>query len=140
MHYVLISIASNFQPEKHLCEAHAALAEILSDAVYTKEIWTTPEGSKGQSSSNKEQESLYLNQLVSAKTSINADELNCQLKKIELKLGRTNEYRQQGIVTIDLDLLQHDMTRYHLRDWNRKYIRKLLELLDETSKAITENG
>jgi len=128
MHHVLISLASNYQAEEHLCEARTALTEILSSPVYTQEIWTEPEGSKGNLSDDK---ALYLNQLVSADTSVNADELNHCLKEIEQKLGRTAECRQRGIVTIDLDLLQHDDTRHHLRDWDRSYVRRLLKLLDE---------
>jgi len=130
MHHVLISLASNYQAEKHLREARTALADMLSNAVYTDEIWTEPEGSKAQSSETK---ALYLNQLVSADTSVNADELNSCLKEIEGNLGRTPECRQRGIVTIDLDLLQYDDIRHHLRDWNRNYVRRLLKLLDETA-------
>lgn len=41
-------------------------------------------------------------------------------------MGRTQEDRTAGIVRIDLDLLQYDNDRYHLRDWERDYIKKLL--------------
>ncbi len=128
MHHVLISLASNHQAEKHLHEARMALAELLSSVVYTQEIWTEPEGSTARSSNGK---ALYLNQLVSADTSFSADELNNCLKEIERRLGRTAECRLQGIVTIDLDLLQYDDVHHHLRDWNRSYVRCLLKLLDD---------
>jgi len=131
MHHVLISLASNYQAKEHLDKARTALTELLSSAVYTQEIWTEPEGTTGRTSDACARKALYLNQLVSADTSANADELNSCLKDIEKELGRTAECRQRGIVTIDLDLLQYDDTRHHLRDWNRSYVRHLLKLLDE---------
>ena len=69
---------------------------------------------------------MYLNQLVYATTSLNVDELQSALKDIELRLGRTAEDRQKGIVRIDLDLLLYNDQRYHLRDWDRPYIKALL--------------
>ena len=40
-------------------------------------------------------------------------------------MGRTAEDRRLGIVRIDLDLLQYDDTRFHLRDWERPYVKLL---------------
>jgi 2-amino-4-hydroxy-6-hydroxymethyldihydropteridine diphosphokinase len=42
-------------------------------------------------------------------------------------MGRTAQQREKGIVTIDLDLMEHDGVRYHLEDWQRPYIKMLLE-------------
>lgn len=123
MYSVLISLASNAQQEEHLAEARKALAAALHEERYTSEIWTEPEGkAKGRSAP-------YLNQLVSASTSLGADELNDFLKTIERQLGRTPEMRRVGTVPIDLDLLQWDGQRFHQRDWERNYMRQLLELL-----------
>ena len=118
MSHVLISLASNHEQQKHHSEARQALAEVLSAPLYTAEIWTEPEGTKAQGPQ-------YLNQLVSAETLLNVD----FLKQTELKLGRTDDMRRQGLVPIDLDLLQFDEQRYHLRDWQRSYVKRLLELL-----------
>lgn len=122
MHHVLISLASNHEQQEHLSEARRALAEVLLSAHYTAEIWTEPEGAKAQGPQ-------YLNQLVSAETLLNADELNLFLKQTELKLGRTDDMRLRGLVPVDLDLLQADDRRYHLHDWQRSYVKRLLELL-----------
>ena len=123
MYSVLISLASNAEQEEHLAEARKALAAALHEERYTAEIWTEPEGkAKGTSAP-------YLNQLVSASTSLGADELNDFLKTIERQLGRTPEMRRVGTVPIDLDLLQWDGQRFHQRDWERNYMRQLLELL-----------
>ena len=118
MHSVLISLASNYEQEKNLSEARKALAQILFSPVYTPAIWTEPYGKKDSN--------LYLNQLVSAQTDLDSNELNNRLKETEKARGRDDEARRQGIVPIDLDLLQHDECRFHQRDWQRSYVQQLL--------------
>lgn len=126
MHSVLISLASNYRQEEHLRQAREALVQILSSACYTKEIWTEPVGKSSAEGV------LYLNQLVQACCELDSDELNQRLKDIEKALGRTDSLRLQGLVPIDLDLLQHDEIRFHERDWQRSYVRDLLVMLDES--------
>ena len=117
-HSCIISLAANCNQEENLAEARRRLSQILFSTTYTEAIWTEP---------FKHPDSpLYLNQLVYAKTSRTAEELESELKTIERDMGRTPADRQQGIVCIDLDLMQHDDTRYHLRDWERPYIQQLL--------------
>ena len=122
MHHVLILLASNFEQEKNLWNARLALAQILSSAVYTDAIWTEPEGTSHVRSYSQK----YLNQLVRAETPLDIDQLNAQLKETETRMGRTADMRKSGIVPIDLDVLEYDGTRHHLRDWQRSYVRKLL--------------
>ena len=127
-HQVLISLASNYDQEQNLHQARLCLAQILSSCHYTESIWTEPFSSplpcgEGVSSSVKV---MYLNQLVYAKTTLTVDDLQSALKEMELRLGRTADDRSKGIVRIDLDLLQYDHQRYHLRDWDRPYVKDLL--------------
>ena len=122
MHHVLILQASNFEHEKNLWNARLALAQILSSAVYTDAIWTEPEGTSHVRSYSQK----YLNQLVRAETPLDIDQLTAQLKETETRMGRTADMRKAGIVPIDLDVLEYDGTRHHLRDWQRSYVRKLL--------------
>lgn len=118
-HQTLISLASNYDQEENLHQAHLCLAQILSDCHYTEAIWTEPFSSPTKTP-------LYLNQLVSAATQLPVEQLEAALKDIERRMGRTADERQKGIVRIDLDLLQFDDCRYHLRDWDRPYIADLL--------------
>ena len=122
MHHVLILLASNYEQEKNLWNARLALAQILSSAVYTDAIWTEPEGTSHVRSYSQK----YLNQLVRAETPLDIDQLTAQLKETETRMGRTADMRKAGIVPIDLDVLEYDGTRHHLRDWQRSYVRKLL--------------
>ena len=138
MHSVLISLASNHEQEKNLSEAREALAQVLISPVYTSAIWTEPYnshsthlspltcGQKQESAPTPLASHLYLNQLVSAQTHLDCDELNGRLKEIEKAQGRNDEARRQGLVPVDLDLLQYDQQRFHLRDWQRPYIQQLL--------------
>lgn len=121
MHSVLISLASNNEQEKNLSEARKALTQVLISPDYTPAVWTEPYG--------KKEGALYLNQLVSAQTDLDNDELNGRLKDIEKTQGRDDEARRQGLVPIDLDLLLYDQQRLHLRDWQRPYIQQLLPKL-----------
>ena len=131
-------MASNYEQEENLSRARKALAEILSSPTYTEAIWTEPIHALPQQfarpnshhSNGKEKEKRYLNQLVSAQTALDANQLNAQLKEIERAQGRNDETRRQGIVPVDLDLLQHDDRRYHQRDWQRPYILQLLHTIN----------
>jgi 2-amino-4-hydroxy-6-hydroxymethyldihydropteridine diphosphokinase len=67
--------------------------------------------------------------LVRGKTELGYDLLTRKLKDIELLLGRTPEERAQGLVRIDLDVLEYDGIRHHLRDWERPYVQDLLPQL-----------
>ena len=130
MHSILLSLASNHEQEKNLGEAREALAQVLVSPDYTPAILTEPYGKKQSSSSHlsplTSHPSKYLNQLVSAQTSLDCDELILRLKEIEKAQGRDDEARRQGLVPIDLDLLLYDQQRFHLRDWQRPYIQQLL--------------
>ena len=121
MHRCIISLASNQHQKENLAEARRRLSQILQSADYTEELWTEPEGSSCRPGSP-----LYLNQLVYAFTALSVDELQAALKDLERSMGRTDDDRRAGVVRIDLDLMQCDDVRYHLRDWNRRYIQDLL--------------
>jgi len=121
MHSIIISLASNHDATYHLNEARNCLAQIFSNIKYTQEIFTEP--------INAKRKDMYLNQLAAFETTMDDTEINALLKSIEKLIGRTDEDRQQGIVNIDLDLLQYDDQRFHLKDWERPYVVELLPQL-----------
>ena len=120
MHEVLISLAANCDHKKNLCEARRRLAQVLCSSCYTPEIWTDPVGGAT---------GKYLNQLVKGNTDLDSDTLQVTLKQMEHDMGRTPADRRQGIVRIDLDLLEYNGCRYHQRDWDRPYVSNLLQYL-----------
>ena len=119
LHQIIISLASNVDQEAHIAAAREQLVQLLTEAHFTSAIWTEP-----INSSRKEP---YLNQLCQGTTALGEGLLCEVLKETEKRLGRTRN--EDGIVAIDLDLLQYDDQRHHLRDWNRNYIKDLLNEL-----------
>ena len=122
MYQVVISLASNSFQKKNLSKARRCLEEILFDVHFTSECWTEPIGSTPC-------HDAYLNQLVVGNTEMDEPALTEWLKKTELNFGRTEAKRQLGIVPIDLDILDFNGEKRHLRDWERPYVRQLVEEL-----------
>ena len=118
-HTVIISLASNVDQEAHLEAARTQLTQLLTTVKFTSAIFTEPV--------NSIRKEPYLNQLCKG-TTVFGEGLLCEvLKETEKRLGRT--HNEDGIVTIDLDLLQYDNQRYHLRDWERNYVKNLISEL-----------
>lgn len=118
-HHIIISLASNTDQEANMEAARAQLEQLLTDAHFTSAIWTEPIGTLRQEP--------YLNQLCKGTTALGMNLLNEVLKELEKRLGRT--HNEEGIVVIDLDLLEYDGNRYHLRDWDRNYVKYLISEL-----------
>ena len=118
-HRVMLSLASNSRQQRHLEAARRLLPKVIDGLRYTTEHWTEPVDSQCTDQ--------YLNQLATGTTTLDADTLNERLKAIEQQLDRKHDKR--GVVTIDIDLLQYDDTRHHLRDWERNYVKNLLREL-----------
>lgn len=118
-HQVIISLAANRFQKTNLSKARRCLEEILSDTQFTDECWTDPVG-------NAIRRDTYLNQLAKGTTEMDEETLNAWLKQKELQFGRTDVKRRLGIVPIDLDILEYDGERRHLRDWQRPYVQQLI--------------
>ena len=122
MHKVIISLATNRFQKKNLSKARYCLEEILSDMHFTTECWTAPIG-------NTPCRDAYLNQLVVGNTELDEPTLTQWLKNTELSFGRTEAKRKSGIVPIDLDILDFNGEKRHLRDWERPYVQQLVNEL-----------
>ena len=118
-HRVIISLAANRFQVKNLSRARRCLEEILPDLHYTAEHWTEPVG-------NGSRHDAYLNQLASGITGLDEEQLSARLKEVERSFGRNEAKRRLGIVPIDLDILEFDGERRHLKDWERPYVKELL--------------
>jgi len=116
---VLISIASNHEAQQHLAQGIAMLREHIHQMELTQELWTTPVNSLSSQQ--------YLNQLVRGTTLHDEGTLNRLLKEIEYCCGRRPEDKTTGRVVLDLDILAFNGQRRHLNDWNREYVKRLLQ-------------
>ena len=118
-HQIIISLASNENQEANMAAARTQLTQLLTEVHFTSAMWTEPV--------NTSRKTPYLNQFCKGTTAFGEGLLCEVLKETEKRLGRTRN--EDGIVTIDLDLLEYDGQRHHLRDWNRDYIKNLLNEL-----------
>jgi len=125
-HSFIISLASNENQEANMAHAREQLTQLLTEVHFTSAIWTEPVGN-GQWSMIHGPSKKYLNQLCQGTTAFGEGLLCEVLKEIEKRLGRTKN--EDGIVAIDLDLLQYDNQRHHLRDWDRNYVKDLISEL-----------
>ena len=112
MPQVLIALGSNTQQCAHMQWATQRLAGILTDMRLSRKLWTADIHGTGI---------LYMNQLAAGHTDLEPSELENTLKAIEAEAGRSKQR-----VTIDLDLMQYALQRYHLKDWPRPYIQQLI--------------
>jgi 2-amino-4-hydroxy-6-hydroxymethyldihydropteridine diphosphokinase len=71
----------------------------------------------------------YANLLAEFHTTLGKDELLATLKQLERELGDSDALRREGIVVMDLDLLQYGDTKHHADDWQRPYVKMLLKAL-----------
>jgi len=119
IHKVIISLASNENQEANLSKAREQLTQLMTEAHFTSTIWTEP--------INSIRKEPYLNQLCNGTTTFGEGLLCEVLKETEKRLGRI--HNEDGIVVVDLDLLEYDGQRHHLKDWSRDYVKKLLNEL-----------
>ena len=118
-HHVIISLASNHNQEVALAAAREQLTQ------FTSAIWTEPVTVHNSPFTTNHSSSKYLNQLCYGTTALGCGLLGEVLKETERRLGRT--HNEDGIVVLDLDLLEYDDNRFHLRDWDRNYVKELYE-------------
>jgi len=99
-----------------MAAAREQLTQLLTSVHFTSAIWTEPV--------NSIRKEPYLNQLCQGTTAFGEGLLCEVLKETEKRIGRTRN--EDGIVAIDLDLLQYNNQRHHLRDWDRNYVKNLV--------------
>ena len=124
-HEVIISLASNENQEANMAKAREQLTQLLTEVYFTSAIWTEPV--------NCIRKEPYLNQLCKGTTAFGEGLLCEVLKETEKRIGRTRN--EDGIVVIDLDLLQYDNQRHHLRDWSRSYVKDLISEFTTTDQT-----
>lgn len=121
MQNVIISLGSNHEQLNNIKRAKSLLDDMFVDVRYSPFEWTEPIGL----SSGK-----FLNGIACAKSPYALGDALQVLKDIERKCGRAEGDKNEGLVLIDLDLLQYGTQRLHQSDWNRTYIRQLINKVE----------
>ena len=119
---VILALGSNDEGDHRVKQALAILQQILDVTKVSSIMQTHPIG---------DLPGPFHNCLVTGYTSAPVDQLTRQLKQTERRCGDQKSLRRQGKIVMDIDLMEYDGDRYHLKDWQRPYIRQLLTEINE---------
>lgn len=118
MNTLLISMGSNDNSETNMELCRILLSKLFEPITYSETSTTEPFGDHYQSH--------FLNQLALAQTHKNKEDVEKELKLLEIKLGRTVEDKSKGLIKIDVDLIKWNDTILKDEDWKRNYVADLL--------------
>ena len=123
MHDILIAIGTNVIADRiRFVEVH--LEQSFEDVRFTQTIPTEPIGERSKGKQ-------FFNAVMAGKTFMARNEVVEQLKRIEQLAGNTQDKRNMGVVEADIDLLMYDDVKLHEKDWQRSYIKELVERIKE---------
>lgn len=115
---ILIALGSNHEQEKNVAFAMERLHSFFPGISFSRMLWTEPIGIASD---------RFVNALALADTDKEQEEVERILKQVEKECGRTREEKMRNIIRLDLDLLQWGTVRLREQDWERDYIRLLLQ-------------
>ena len=119
-HSVILCLGSNADPKKNIQWAQELLRAEYASIAFTPSIWTEPVGVVSPP---------YLNCLATMSIKDSLSCLHDKTKAIERLMHSSREERKDNIVRIDIDILSFDHKHYHEDDWNRDYVKQLIEVL-----------
>lgn len=123
MHDILIAIGTNVIADRiRFVEVH--LEQCFESVRFTQIIPTEPIGERFKGKQ-------FFNAVMAGNTNMAMSEVEEQLKRIEQLAGNTLDKRNMGVVEADIDLLMYDDVKLHEKDWQRSYIKELVERIKE---------
>lgn len=123
MHDILIAIGTNVVADRiRSVEVH--LEQCFENVRFTQIIPTEPIGERFKGKQ-------FFNAVMAGNTNMAKCEVEEQLKRIEQLAGNTQDKRNMGVVEADIDLLMYDDVKLHEKDWQRFYIKELVERIKE---------
>lgn len=121
MHNILIALGTNVIADR-IRFVETCLEQSFEDVRFTQTIPTEPIGERFKGKQ-------FFNAVMAGKTFMARNEVVEQLKRIEQLAGNTQDKRNIGVVEADIDLLMYDDEKLHEKDWQRPYIKELVEEL-----------
>lgn len=121
MHDVLIALGTNVIADR-IRFVELCLEQSFESVRFTQIIPTEPIGERFKGKQ-------FFNAVMVGKTHMAKSEVEEQLKRIEQLAGNTQDKRNMGVVEADIDLLMFDDEKLHEKDWQRPYIKELVEEL-----------
>ena len=123
MHDILIAIGTNVIADRiRFVEVH--LEQCFENVRFTHTIPTEPIGERFKGKQ-------FFNAVMAGNTNMAMSEVEELLKRIEQLAGNTLDKRNMGVVEADIDLLMYDDVKLHEKDWQRSYIKELVERIKE---------
>ncbi len=126
---IMIAVGCNAHHEQQMERARKALADLVADVRYS-EVLVTPDCTSAGGGAD------YANMLARGTTTLTVSELQRRLKVLESELGDSHEARMRGTVMMDMDLMAYGTERHHAADWDRPYIRRLLQGLSRLTVVV----
>ena len=117
---VIVSLGSNHDSSESMSKGMEIITSALSSSLSTTVTETIPVGGY---------EGPFFNALVVGYTHLDVDQLLLFLKSTEQRCGDSRQLREEGKITLDVDLLKYGKTIYHPDDWERDYIKQLISQL-----------
>lgn len=103
--------------------AENRIRPFFSAIVFSRGMMTEPIGGVPQS--------MYCNVVGKGSTDLTYQQLRNAVKEIERSMGRSAEATSEGIIPIDIDILQYDTEKFKPQDWTRQYNITLLKEIGE---------
>lgn len=123
MHDILIALGTNVIADR-IRFVETCLEQSFEEVRFTQTIPTEPIGERFKGKQ-------FFNAVMAGNTNLAMSEVEEQLKLIEQLAGNTLDKRNMGVVEADIDLLMYDDVKLHEKDWQRSYIKELVERIKE---------
>lgn len=122
---IIVSLGSNCNQKENIEYAKRKLVLILGkDTRFTENLWTEPIGIESD---------RFINCLCISTTQHSLQQISRAFKHIEKQCKRSKKNDKCNKITLDIDILQYGENRLHENDWNRDYIKALMDGLDDKS-------
>ncbi len=118
LHRTILAIGSNHDAETNISRALSLLAEVITGIRRSRTLQTEAlDGATG----------TFSNLMLSGHTSLSLEELTAKTKETERLCGRRHGNGGDGTVSMDIDIMDYDGQKFHRGDWQRGYIRTLIQ-------------
>lgn len=125
MHKTVLGIGSNTDARFNMKRATDYLRYYFPNIKFTSTIETKAYGDMFTTP--------FVNALAYFKTDLSKDEIQLRLKEIEKNMGRISSHKTEGIVIIDIDLIQWNNEVLKPDDFKRGYMHELMFEIDDSS-------
>lgn len=124
---LILSLGSNTGQKENMENAESLLRTLFKQIRFSDSKWTEPVGIESD---------LFLNKIAVVYTAHGLQQICKALRNIERKCGRSRSLHKSNVVPMDIDVLQFGDAKMHAEDWERGYIRELIQQMEEPEETI----